>query len=76
MTRSLVGGHDGSVIGGPWDNGSFASISADGRDVFLAEPWELDPTTGWFVGPIDSAAGTWIRGDQIVRVELHSWPKA
>lgn len=66
---------DGSVAGGPWVDDCFTSYSADGRDVFLAQPWAMDPS-GWFSGPVPNAVGTWIRGDQIARVEFHNWPSS
>lgn len=60
---------DGTLIGGLYSDGSFASSYPEPQDLFLEQAWRLDPN-GPFGGPIPRSRGVLVREDSWAVVEF------
>lgn len=58
---------DGSTVAGRWARGSFASSAKDGKDIYVAEVWEVPATGGWV--QLTPPRGLLLSGDDIRYVE-------
>ena len=61
---------DGTTIGGRLVPGSYAASAKDGRDLYIAELWELPEEEGGVWRPMESPRGALICGDEIRYVEF------
>lgn len=62
---------DGTLIGGWFGQGSFASSYPEPQDLYLEQAWRLDPE-GSFVEPVANTHGILIRQDTVSVVEFIS----
>jgi hypothetical protein len=62
---------DGRIIGGLYDENSFAGYSEQVPDLYLSQRWEFDDED-WFAGPTDRTLGVWLSDSSINSLEIYS----
>ncbi len=71
MVRATL--EDGRVVGGYFGQESFAGYTAQTRDLYLQQRWELD-SDDWFLQPAASSLGLWIDRDAVRSIEFYEPP--
>ncbi|HEX8622387.1 MAG TPA: DUF6338 family protein [Allosphingosinicella sp.] len=64
----LVTLKDGTTIAGRWAETSFASSAKDGRDVYVAEVWDIPDSGAWV--PLDPPRGMLLCGGDVRYIEI------
>src|SRR5712691_3773539 len=65
---------DGSLVGGYWGEGSYASSYPDQGDIYLSSVYKVN-SQGVFGAPIDDTDGLLIRKDEYTFIELFKSPE-
>lgn len=61
---------DGSVVGGEYGAGSFASLSPHRSDLFLEKEYELDENHS-FLDVLPDTVGVWINAEKVKHIHLY-----
>ena len=61
---------DGSVVGGEYGAGSFASLSPHRSDLFLEKEYELDENHN-FLAVLPDTVGVWINAEKVKHIHLY-----
>lgn len=64
---------DGRKLGGAFLNNGYASNYPYDRDLLIDQVWEVDQSTGEFLKLVTGEAGLYVRGEDILTVEIFAF---